>query len=96
MRVFVTMQAKADMSLFEWQRHVEELRLAIAKSVHEKDWGYLKIYGPDSGGFDPLPGICIETIATAESLGTMMELLAEASPWLELPVKVFVASPVSH
>lgn len=95
-RVFVTMSAKADMTMFDWARHIEELRHAIAKSIAEKDWGWLRIYGPDSSGFDQLPGICIEAQVTTGALGEMLEYLAEAKPWLNLPIYVYVSKGVVH
>lgn len=90
MRVFVTMGAKADMTLFAWRWHVEELRHAVADSVKEEDWGWFRIYGPDSGGFDQLPGICLEAQVTEAALGAMMEYLSGCELWLQLPIQVFV------
>lgn len=95
-RVFVTMTAKSDMTLFDWQRHVEELRVAVGKAVAEKDWGWLRIFGPDSGGFDTVPGICIEAQVTTAALGEILEHLTAAQPWLDLPVYFFVAKAVIH
>lgn len=96
MRVFVTMTAKADMTMFEWARHVEELRQAVAKTITEKDWGWLRLYGPDSDGFDQLPGICVEAQVTSAALGEMIEYLAQCDVWLDLPVKVYATQSVLH
>lgn len=88
--VFVTMHAKGDMRLFDWRRHVEELRFMVGQLVQDKDWGELSLYGPDTEGFEQLPCICIQARLTRDALNTLTDTLAD-DLWISVPINLFVA-----
>lgn len=88
-RVFITMHSKPEMSIFDWERHIEELQAALPRHVREEDWSETFQYGPNSGGFSS-PVLCIETKITKQELWKMSEALTQAMPWMSVPIRIFL------
>lgn len=90
-RVFITMRSTGAMTIFDWERHIEEVQAALIGTVIGDDWEQLHVYGPSTGGFSP-PALCIEAGMTMDEVGNFLERLAAAAPWLSVPVGVNIAS----
>lgn len=89
-RVFITMRSTGEMTIFDWERHIEEVQAALIGTVAGDDWEQTHVYGPNTGGFSP-PAMCIEASMTLAELGAFLERLTHASPWLTLPVEAHIA-----
>lgn len=88
---FITLEAEGTMSLFDWHRHIEELRAAVHAAVPVADWDAVRIYGP--GTDECVPMICILAPFTIAEATRLVTGLAE-TPWFGLPVRVFRASDI--
>lgn len=84
-RVFITMRSTSDMTIFDWERHIEEVRAALTVAVPNDNWDQVHVYGPNTGGFSP-PAICIEATMNPPQIGAFFRALVEAAPWISLPV----------
>lgn len=93
-RVFITMRSTGDMTIFDWERHIEEVQAALIGTVVGEEWEQMHVYGPNTGGFSP-PAMCIELVSTVTEVGNFMERLAAAAPWMKVPVTVNIAGYVS-
>lgn len=87
-RAFITMRSISSMTIFDWERHIEELHAALGRAVGEEKWDEICIYGPNTGGFSP-PAMCIEAVMSAAEAASLLLHLSEAAPWLAVPVHVY-------
>lgn len=91
--VFITMHSKSEMTIFDWERHIEEVQAALTVAVPGSKWGDVHVYGPNTGGFSP-PAICIGARLTSTQTAAFLKALVESAPWLSLPVEVYAATAV--
>lgn len=92
-RVFITVRSTSDMTIFDWERHIEEVQAALVGTVIGHDWDQMHVYGPNTGGFSP-PAMCVEVVMNLREIGNFMERLAAAAPWMRVPVSVNIAGNV--
>lgn len=92
-RVFITMRSTGEMTIFDWERHIEEVQAALIGTVIGEEWEQMHVYGPNTGGFSP-PAMCIEVEITVAQVGNFLERLAAAAPWLTAPVELHIAGTV--
>lgn len=85
--VFLTMHADPSMSIWEWERHCEELRIAVARSMPVTLWRHLAIFGPSNNGFSH-GSIAIHLRATETITAAIVGYLADQGEWFTLPVTV--------
>lgn len=90
-KIFITTQAKPETNLFDWMRHLEELRCLIAEATSTSEWNQLAAYEstPDFGSGQA----CYVTNLSNASLNILKEAVAEHI-WLPCPVKIYVAAEV--
>lgn len=86
--VFITMQSVSSMTIFDWERHIEEVQAALVGIVADENWDDMHVYGPNTGGFSP-PAFCVQAAMTAADIGEFLTRLSKADPWLSVPVKVY-------
>ena len=79
--VYVTMQASGEMSLFDWERNLEELRAIIGHVVSTDEWDKIHVYGPDSQGFS-YPSLAVRIRVTVADLNRFIAEVAKVDPWL--------------
>lgn len=87
-RVFITMRSTSSMTIFDWERHVEELQAAVGGTVGQENWDEVAIYGPNTGGFSP-PAMCIEATMGTGELSDFLARLSKTAPWMSVPVNVY-------
>lgn len=80
-QVFVTMHATPEMTLFDWERNLEELRHAIGHAVPESDWSSVRVYGPDAQGFNQ-PSIAIYLDVNPGAFDVLVNAIGRAEDWL--------------
>lgn len=85
------MRSTGDMTIFDWERHIEEVQSALVGGVLDDDWEQVHVYGPNTGGFSP-PAMCIEVNMTLVEVGNFLEKLAKSAPWMDVPVGVNIMS----
>lgn len=86
-RVFITMRSDSSMTIFDWERHIEEVQAALTVAVPGHNWEKVHVYGPNTGGFSP-PAICIEAVLNPPQIGAFFQSLVESAPWISVPVTV--------
>lgn len=91
--VFITLHSTSDMTIFDWERHIEEVQAALTVAIPGSEWGKVHIYGPNTGGFSP-PAMCIRATMTPAQAATFLKTLVKAAPWLSVPVEVHAATGV--
>lgn len=79
--VYVTMHASGEMSLFDWERNLEELRAVIGHVVSADEWDKVHVYGPDSQGFS-FPSLAVRIRVTIADLNRFIAEVAKIDPWL--------------
>ena len=79
--VYVTMHASGEMSLFDWDRNLEELRAIIGHVVSADEWDKVHVYGPDAQGFS-YPSLAVRIRVTIADLNRFIAEVAKVDPWL--------------
>lgn len=87
-RYFITMKSPGDMSIQNWQEHVDALNAAVGKFVPEDLWGFLDRFGPESAGFG-FPAVCFEIPLTMMRLAEMAEFIINTFPWFRIPLNMY-------
>lgn len=85
--VFITMHSNSSMTIFDWERHIEELQAALTVAVPGSDWESVHVYGPNTGGFSP-PAICLRATLNPVQAAAFLRALKEAAPWFSVPVEM--------
>jgi hypothetical protein len=90
-RLFITMNSRPDMSLFDWDRQVEELLAAVSALVPLRSWSGLRVYGPHNDRFG-LPGVTVELAAPISDLEGWIKDVESQKTWIDLPVNVYLVT----
>lgn len=92
--VFITIHSTSNMTIFDWERHIEEVQAALVVAIPGNEWGKVHVYGPNTGGFSP-PAMCIRATMNPAQAAKFLRTLAEAAPWLSVPVQVHAVTAIA-
>ena len=85
LHIFLTVHASPDMTVFNWQREVEELRAIVAFHVPVNLWEFLNFYGGDNDF--SLGAVAFEFRLPTETVDAMKDAIAE-NPWLASSIRL--------
>lgn len=87
-RFFITMTAPADITVGEWQDHMQGLSTAITNFVDEGDWNHVQRFGPETAGFST-PSVCYTIPATMTRIAEMAEFVIQNYKWFRIPLDMY-------
>lgn len=85
------MAARGNVTIYEWHRHVEELRDVVARHLSDEAWSTFDLYGPDNEGFSS-PAVCLSSIMSREAFAAFMQDLDKQRLHLTLPIHVYASA----